>query len=217
MKHILTLMSAIALTVLSGNVYAQKNKSNDNDYNLRKAEEVLQEENDEAKALDLLNKQIEQTPDNIDALFMRIRLLCSKGEYGRAMTDINHALKVNKPKKSEMPNAVFHWWKSTVYERLGDHGQYLSTLKTAYEVAKKEETEVLPNIAFEYGMALYLEKDIDGAEKVFRGMLERDESDQGAMLGLARNMIYRGEHRQAVELLEKCIRLDTDYAVPTAS
>ena len=50
-------MSVIRLTILSGNVYAQKNKT-ENDYNLKKAYEVLNEEKDEAKALELVNKPL---------------------------------------------------------------------------------------------------------------------------------------------------------------
>ena len=89
------------LTVLSGNVYAQKNKT-ENDYNLKKAYEVLNEEKDEAKALDLVNSQLRGTPDNVEALLLRVRLLRRKEEFGQAFQDINHALKVNKPKKTEI-------------------------------------------------------------------------------------------------------------------
>ena len=214
MKQILTLLSAIALTVLSGNVYAQKNKSNDNDYNLRKAEEVLKEERDEAKALDLVNKQLQETPDNVDALLFRVRLLRRKEEYGQALTDINQAIKVNKPKKTEVSNAILYWWKSYIYDDMGDSEKVLTTLKTAYEFARKEKAEVLQNIAFDYGQALHRAKDIDGAEAVYRAMLADDESDQGAMVGMARVMIYRGQHRQAADLMEKCIKLDADYSAP---
>ena len=45
MKKTITLLAALLLTLLSGNVYAQKKA--DNDYNLKKAYEVLNEEKDE--------------------------------------------------------------------------------------------------------------------------------------------------------------------------
>ena len=53
MKRILTLLSALLLTILSVSAYAQNTA---NDYNLKKAYEVLNEEKDEAKALDLVNR-----------------------------------------------------------------------------------------------------------------------------------------------------------------
>ena len=68
MKHITTqiaaLLLSLLLSLLSVNIYAQKNA--DNDYNLKKAYEVLNDEKDEVKALDLVNKQLRETPDNVD-------------------------------------------------------------------------------------------------------------------------------------------------------
>ena len=61
MKRLFSIFAAILLTALSVNVYAQKNKT-ENDYNLKKAYEVLNEEKDEAKALDLVNKQLRAAP-----------------------------------------------------------------------------------------------------------------------------------------------------------
>ena len=43
-------------------------------------------------------------------------------------------------------------------------------------------------------------------------MLAEDEADQGAMIGLARNMIKRGQYEGAIEMLDKCKRYDADYA-----
>ena len=57
MKSILTLMVALLLATMSGIIYAQKNKT-DNDFNRKKAYEFLNEEKDEVKALDLVNKQL---------------------------------------------------------------------------------------------------------------------------------------------------------------
>lgn len=119
MKRILTLMVAILLATMSSNVYAQKNKT-ENDYNLKKAYEVLNEEKDEAKALDLVNKQLRETPDNVDALVLRVRLLRRKKDFGQALRDINQAVKVNKPKKTEMQNSTLHWWKAYIYRDMGD-------------------------------------------------------------------------------------------------
>ena len=66
MKRILSLLSVIILATMNVDLGAQK--KTENDYNLRKAYEVLKEEEDEAKALDLVNKQLRETPDNVDAL-----------------------------------------------------------------------------------------------------------------------------------------------------
>lgn len=76
MKHALNLLSVILLTALSITAYAQKTKT-ENDYNLKKAYGVLQEENDEAKALDLVNSQLRDVKigdavlHNVDAFVVK--------------------------------------------------------------------------------------------------------------------------------------------------
>ena len=87
MKKIIAILSALLLTLMGTDVLAQKKDSN-SDYNLQKAYEVLKEEKDEAKALDLVSQQLSETPDNIDALILRVRLLRRKEDYGRALSDV---------------------------------------------------------------------------------------------------------------------------------
>lgn len=198
MKKIVTLLTVTLLTVLSVNAYAQKNKT-DNDYNLKKAYEVLQEENDEAKGLELVNKQLRETPDNVEALLLRVRLLRRKNEFGQAPQDINHALKVNKPKKTEVRNSTLHWWKAYIYEDMGDKINATASFKTACELARKDDKENLPSISFDYAQSLYDLGDYAGADAIYRKMLVLDEADQAAMAGLARNMIEREQYSEAID------------------
>ena len=211
MKRILTLMVAILLATLSSNVYAQKNKT-ENDYNLKKAYEVLNEEKDEAKALDLVNKQLRETPDNVDALVLRVRLLRRKKDFGQALRDINQALKVNKPKKTEMKNSTLHWWKAYIYRDMGDNQNAAASFKTAYELAQKDDKDNLQSISFDYAQSLYDLEDLAAADAIYRKMLALDEADQAAMIGLARNMVKREQYKEAIELLDKCQSFDADYA-----
>jgi len=211
MKRLFSIFAAILLTALSVNVYAQKNNTA-NDYNLKKAYEVLNEEKDEAKALDLVNKQLRETPDNVDALILRVRLIRQKKEFGQALQDINHALKVNKPKKTEVPNSILYWWKAYLYQDIGDKQSSATTFKTAYELAKKDNKENLKSISLDYAQSLYDLKDYAGADAIYREMLALDEADQAAMIGIARNMIEREEYKEAIELLDKCQKYDAEYA-----
>ena len=141
MKRILTLLSAVLLTVLSGNVYAQKNNTA-NDYNLKKAYEVLNEEKNEAKALDLVNKQLRETPDNVDARILRVRLLRRKQEFGQALQDINYALKVNKPKKTKVAMSTLRWWKAFIYQDMRDKDNAVVSFKTAYELFECKDVQM---------------------------------------------------------------------------
>ena len=210
MKQFLTIISAIMLSLFCGNAFAQK--STTDDYNLKKAYEVLNEEKDEAKALDLVNKQLRETPDNVDALVLRVRLLRRKQDFGQALRDINHALKVNKPKKTEMQNSTLHWWKAYIYRDMGDNQNAAASFKTAYEQAQKDDKDNLQSISFDYAQSLYDLEDLAAADAIYRKMLALDEADQAAMIGLARNMVKREQYKEAIELLDKCQSFDADYA-----
>ncbi len=211
MKRIIRLLSVTILATLSVVTYAQK-KSTENTYNLTKAYEVLEEENDEAKAMELVGKQLRETPDNIDALILRTRLLRHKGERADAMQCINHALKVNNPKRSGTPMSTLYWWKAFLYDDMSDYANASANYRKAYELSKKDDKENRHNIGFRYAQSLYNEDKIAESDAIFREMLSEDEADQGAMVGLSRNMINRGEYKDAIDLLEKCKKYGEDYA-----
>ena len=211
MKHLLTLLATLLLATLSVNTFAQKNKT-ENDYNLKKPYEVLNEENDNDKALELVNKQLQETPENVEALMLRMKIFRRKGEFGRALKDVNQVLKLNKPKKSGIANSFVHWWKAYIYRDMGDIKASEASLKTAYELAQKDNKENLQSIAFDYAQALYDNEKLDAADAVYRQMLKDDEADQAAMVGLARNMIWREQYDEAIGLLDKCQAYDEDYA-----
>lgn len=203
MKKILSLFSAVVLMLLPLSSSAQKKTSSGDDYNLRKAYEVLREENDLEKGLDLVNKQLSSTPDNVDALVLRTNLLRRMGEPGGALADIDHALKVNKPKKTGTPNSTLYWWKGVVYEDLEQMKECVSTLRTAYNLAQKDDHENLENISFAYAQALYDTEDYTASDNIYREILAKNESSYTAMVGLSRNMLRRQEYKEALSLLDK--------------
>ena len=190
---------------------AQKRSETD-DYNTRKAIEVLKEQQDEDKALELLNEQLENTPDNVEAIMLRARILRDKHEYGRALADINHAIRVNKPKKTEWFNSTLMYWKATLYEDLKEFEKSADAYKTALSMAKKDNKDNVQNISFDYAQVLYRLKRYDAADAVYREMFAADETDQAALVGLARNLIERKQYKEAAELCEKSKKLDEGYS-----
>ena len=211
MKRIFTILTALMLTLSFGPANAQNSKK-DNDYNLQRAWEALREEKDEAKALDLVNRQLGETPDNVQALILRVRLNRKNGEYGAALSDVNHALRVNKPKKSEVAMSTLHWWKGHIYQDMGDTQKSSESLGKAYALARKDNKENLQGISFDYGCSLALLKRYDEADAVFDAMLKEDETDAAAMVGKASTLIERGRDREAVTILEDARKLSESYA-----
>ena len=209
MKRILSLIAVYLLAVLGNCAFAQK-KSTD-DYNLKKAYEVLREKNDEDEAMKLINKQLELTPDNVEALLLRMRIYRNQDEYGKALADINHAIKVNKPKKSDVENSTLYWWKGYVYQDLLDREKAAEAFKTAYQLAQKDNKEHVSSIAFDYAQALYYLNDLTGSDRIYRNLLADDETDASAMVGLARNMFDRGQLDDAEKMLLSAIKMDENY------
>ena len=211
MKKIFTILSVLVLT-LSCILANAQNEKKDNDYNLQRAWEALREEKDDAKALDLVNRQLRETPDNVQALLLRTRLNRTKGEYGAALADVNHALKVNKPKKSEIATSTLHWWKGHLYRDMGEAQKSSDAFGKAYSLAKKDNKENLQGISFDYGCSLALLKRYDEADAVFDAMLKEDETDAAAMVGKASTMIERGRDREAVAVLDDARKYSENYA-----
>ena len=118
-KRIAVLLTACTMA-LPG--FSQSREDN-RPYNLQKAYEVLQNDHDEDQALKLLGEQIKSTPDNVECWLLMCRIYRNQKEYGRAMSSVNEAIRVNKPKKSGFVNSTLYWWKSSVYDDMDNNEQ----------------------------------------------------------------------------------------------
>ena len=217
MKHRKVLMLLLAVTVALGlptEGFCQKSKGGaEDDYNLKKAWEVLQKDaNDTDTALELLKEQLKTTPDNVEALYLRARVYKSTEEYASALTDLNRAIKVNKPKKTGMANSTLHAWKAAVYEDSGDLKKAEEEQGLTVALARKDNKESLPSFLRTYAHYLYVNDKYDKSDAAYGECLKADEGDTAAMVGLARNQIARKNYDAAIEILERCRALSPDYA-----
>lgn len=199
-----------ALCIISGESIAQT-KDDSRPYNLQKAYEVLKNDRDEEQALKLLGEQLKSTPDNVECWMLMCRIYRNQSKYGRAMTSVNEAIKVNKPKKSGYFNSTLYWWKSSVYDDMGETEKEIEWLNKALAAARKDNKENIQNISFDLGQAYYELKKYDESDAVYRQMVKEDETDQAAMTGLARNMIAREDYAGAVKMLDASQKYGDDY------
>ena len=190
---------------------AQTKKDN-KPYNLQKAWEVLQEDQDEAQAIKLLTEQLRSTPDDVECWMLLCRIYRNREEYGSALSAVNEAIKVNKPKKSGFYNSTLWWWKGSVYDALGETGKSVECLRKSLDLARKDNKDNVQSISFDLAQGLFELKRLDEADIVYRQMLKEDESDVAARVGLARNMIERGDYQGAIGMLDKSVKYDADYA-----
>ncbi len=207
-KRIAVLLTACTMA-LPG--FSQSREDN-RPYNLQKAYEVLQNDHDEDQALKLLSDQIKSTPNNVECWLLMCRIYRNQKEYGRAMSSINEAIRVNKPKKSGFVNSTLYWWKSSVYDDMDNNNQEIEWLKKALDAARKDNKENVQNISFDLGQAYYEAKKYDESDAVYRHMVKEDETDQAAMTGLARNMIQREDYAGAVRMLDASQKYGDDYS-----
>ena len=195
----------------SGTASAQTKDAN-KPYNLEKAWEVLREDKDEPQAIKLLTEQLRSTPDNVECWMLLCRIYRNREDYGSALAAVNEAIKVNKPRKSGFFNSTLWWWKGSVYDGLGESERSLECLRKALELAYKDNRENVQSISFDLAQGLFEQKCLDEADAVYRRMLKEDESDVSAMVGLARNMIERGDYSSAIGILDRSVKYDADYA-----
>ena len=204
-------MTCSASCSCSGTASAQTKDAN-RPYNLEKAWEVLRENQDEPQAIKLLTEQLRSTPDNVECWMLLCRIYRNREEYGSALAAVNEAIKVNKPKKSGFFNSTLWWRKGSVYDGLGESERSLECLRKALELAYKDNRENVQSISFDLAQGLFEQKRLDDADAVYRRMLKEDESDVSAMVGLARNMIERGDYSSAIGILDRSVKYDADYA-----
>lgn len=213
MKHLI-LASIIAVTALlsTANPAFSQGKDDDRPYNLQKAYEVLREDRDESQALKLLGEQLKSTPDNVECWMLMCRVYRNRKEYGHAMTSINEAIRVNKPKKSGFVNSTLYWWKASIYDDMENNEQEVIWLNKALDAARKDDKNNVQGIAFDLGQAYYEMKMYEESDTVYRRMVKEDETDQPAMTGLARNMIERKDYAGAVKMLDASQKYGDDYS-----
>ena len=166
--HTIITAALLLLAAVPSSAQNAQKKSGSPDYYLTKALEALNGGKDIARALELLDEQIAETPDNAAALFHRARIYGMGREYVKAFRDLNRALKVNRPRHSGIASSELHRLKGRFYYEMEQYDKAAEELETALSLAVKDSRDDVPDISFEYGMALNKLGRIDEADVLFR-------------------------------------------------
>ena len=89
--------------------YAQNRGQSD--YNLRKAIELM-ENGDNVEAMEYLDRQLEETPENADAYLLRGQLHFYQEKYGDALSDMGRAIRYSG-KDDIIPRYSKYWWRTS--------------------------------------------------------------------------------------------------------
>lgn len=195
MKKLLT------LTLILVSLIACAQRKVVSDYNYRKAVEAYFEDDDDEKALELLNKQIDETPNHIDSRFIRARIYWRADKYDAALRDVSYAIKHYKG-KPEVYKSTLWGLQGAIYDDMERYPEAAESYKQAVKLAKKDNPEKVQSYHFDLAQALYMSDEFDKAEKEYRAMLKTDPSDVTAMIGLARYYRDKEEYEENLKWLE---------------
>ena len=198
----------VVLTILAPQACAQRKVVTD--YNYRKAVEAYFEDDDDEKALELLNKQINETPNHIDSRFIRARIYWSTDKYDAALRDISHAIKHYKGNPNVYKSTLWGL-QGAIYDDMERYPDAAESYKQAVKLAKKDNPEKVQSYHFDLAQALYMSDEFDKAEKEYRAMLKTDPSDVTAMIGLARFYRDKEEYEESLKWLETAESYNSEY------
>ena len=203
------LLIAISFLLVGIPSIANAQTKKESDYNLRKAYELL-EKNDQSEAMKYLNQQIEEYPKSVEAYAMRARVLMEQNKNGSALTDINKAIKFWK-KGGQTKQYTLYWWRAVIYSNMKMNDKALADFETVYKLALKEDPNMIHDVLYQRAQLHFDLAEYDKADSDYRLMLDHDEADQVAMIGLVRNMLVRKDYQGAIEMANKCENIDANY------
>lgn len=202
----------VLITVVMGIQSGYAQKKHTSDYHFKQAEELWQNDGDPKEILNLLDKQLEETPKHSDALFLRSYVHLTQEKYNLALSDVNRAIAYYNKRTSERNEGVLYLWRGMIYHKqLQELDKALSDYNAAYKLIAKTAPDKISSLLFERAQLYYERKEYEKADADYMQMLKNDVADQPAMIGLIRNMIARKEYDEALGLVNKCEKYNADY------
>ena len=187
---------------------AQKNQGN---YKYHKAVEIIEENGDFDEAKKLLEENVKENPQHIESYMYLAGLFRRDEDYSSAMSVLNKALK-NNHKNSVITEATILWWKASVYDDMDDSENAVRQMEEALKKGRKQNKGTIDQMLESMAQFYYSNKQYEASDAIYRELLKNDDSAQLPRIGLARNMNAREEYDQALEMLNECIRFDSEYS-----
>ena len=200
-------MKSLLLTIMlvcSTAIYADNIKRPDS-YNYTRGVEAINN-NNPTEALEYLNKEIAEHPDNGYAFAWIALVRNYNEEFGRALTASNVAVKKIPAKDKEYKSFAYSI-RAKVYLNLEDT---VSALKDyAQAISMKPENEDL----YEARAQIYYELEkYDLADKDYQKMIALKEGDIMGYMGLGRNANAQKKYEDAIKHFDYVNKLEPEYS-----
>ena len=202
MKFKIVLLVSLFMSSLS--LFAKSEGKLKDSYLLKRGIEAYTAGNNQ-EALDWINKELDEHPDNGYAYIYLSALRYGNDEYGKALSAINEALK-KLPKKDKESVAMAYETRAWIYLVMGDT---VSTLKDCDMTIKLEPRN---KDHYEHRSQVYFEqKRYDLADADYRQMIALDPGDVMGYMGIGRNAKEQKRYDDAIEQFNYVIKMEPDY------
>ena len=154
------------------------------------------------KAIECFSDYLRNHPKDADVLHYRALCYYAVGDYPLALSDLNNAIK-NHNRKAASSKEELYTSRAMFFVAIEDYDEALKDYATAIKTNPKS-TDALFNRANLY----YLLENYAASDADWEQAIRIDSKNVNAQVGLARNMIARGEIEHAIRELDRLERLD---------
>ena len=174
-------------------------------YNYTRGVEALQNKNIE-EAINFFNKELQENPKNGYAHYWISCINDRNGEYGKALTSVNLALKYIPSKDKEYISYVLAS-RASIYMGLNENEKAIKDLSLAIDKNPEEEDLYEKRGQLFFELENYAEGDKD-----YKMIIKLNEGSVMGYMGLGRNANAQGRYSDAVHYFNYVINLAQNYS-----
>lgn len=195
----------LSILVLCSSAMLADNIKRPDSYNYNRGVEAISKNNTE-EALDYLNKEIQEHPDNGYAFAWIALVRNYNEEFGRALTAVNFAVK-KIPSKDKEFKAFAYGTRAKVYLNLEDTIQALRDYGQAINMRPNDSR------FYDARAQIYYEQEkYDLADKDYQKMISLKEGDVMGYMGIGRNANAQKRYEDAIKQFDYVIKLEQNYS-----
>lgn len=195
----------LSILVLCSSVMLADNIKRPDSYNYSRGVEAINNNNAE-EALDYLNKEINEHPDNGYAFAWIALVRNYNEEFGRALTAANVAVK-KIPSKDKEYKAFAYGTRAQVYLNLEDTIQALKDYSQAINIVPDDDHFYNQRAQVYYEQGKY-----DLADKDYLKMISLKEGDVMGYMGIGRNANAQKRYEDAIKQFDYVVKLEPNYS-----
>lgn len=177
-----------------------------NIYNVQRAIEALNNNNNKEEALEYIDKELSSNPKSGYAKTWKALIQTDNQEYSYALTTIDEAIKY-LPKKDNEYLALAYGIKGMIYTNIEEYDKAISVYEKAIEKCPNDI-----NLYEKRAELYYRLGDYDLSDKDYDKIIKLDEGYITAYMGIGRNKSEQGLYDDAIKTFDYVIKLANDYS-----